>query len=83
MRFEMQRGGVLQRAAWLVAPAGHRGAHPHSLMQLQAEHKQPACCPPPPLPPLACMQHLESLLTERTRVVSVVHVSNMPGSVTT
>lgn len=28
------------------------------------------------------MQHLESLLTERTRVVSVVHVSNMLGFVT-
>ncbi len=28
------------------------------------------------------LQHLESLLSERTRVVSVVHVSNMLGFIT-
>ena len=37
----------------------------------------PTATPCRPLP-----QHLESLLSERTRVVSVVHVSNMLGCIT-
>lgn len=30
---------------------------------------------------LACMQHFKELLSSRTKVVSLVHVSNMLGSV--